>query len=133
MTYYQMAVPNSLLLTNGSISVTLSNLNPDVFDPNLVAGFIVRGGHQQDVYPVPAQTGLSLTGPQANGQSFFISWPAWLAPNGYQLLVNTNLATSNWVNAVSFYAGNTNLELYPNGATVPLLGNQAFFKLVPLP
>lgn len=133
MTYYQMQVPNSLLLTNDSISVTLSNLDPDVFDPNLVAGFIVRGGHQQDVYPVPVQTGLNLAAPQANGQSCFISWPAGFAPKGYQLLVNTNLATTDWVNAVSFYAGNTNLELYPNGASVPLLGNEAFFKLVPLP
>lgn len=133
LSYYQMQVPNSLLLTNDALTITLSGLDPGVFDPNLVAGFIVRGGHQQVAYPVPTQTGLSLSGPQSDGQTVFISWPAGIAPNGYQLLVNTNLATTNWVNAIQYYSGSPNLQFFPNGAAVPMLGNQAYFQFVPFP
>ena len=133
LTYYQLQVPNSLLLTNDSLNITLSGLAPGAFDPNLVAGFIVRGGHQQVAYPVPTQTGLSLTGPQSDGLTVFISWPAGIAPNGYQVLVNTNLATTNWVDVIQYYNGNSNLQFFPNGAAVPMLGNQAYFQFIPLP
>jgi hypothetical protein len=114
----QVYIPNP---TNGTYTVNVTHKGS--LTNSQWVSILISGNVAQSPPPLTLQAPL-----QTGTNTMAVGWPAVVGEQ-YQLTVNTNLATTNWVSV----GGIISARLTNVVTQVPMSGSQAFYRVIQLP